>query len=439
MRFLEIAPTAGLPPRLADLLVWPRAGVLEAALEEMLGVPAQVECSGTACLVIALEALKQLSPRKTVIIPAFTCPLVVLAIAQAGLKALPCDLAQGGFEMSETHLSQLLSPDTLALVATHYAGQIADVARLRARARDAFIIEDAAQVFGVPGAGLQGDIGFFSFALGKGFTTCEGGALVARTGEMRARLAAAGARLRQKRTGRSLWIDLNFLCYHFLYNGLGLRLIYGLAKNFWLARGDEIAAIGDYFDEDIPVYAMSDWRKAVGASSLGRLKGHLAAAGAVRAKLEAALGGSAGSSLLPLREKVALLRRMRHGTKHSLNLNAKARFAVPSSGPSGPPSPAGGEGGALPLPATFLLHTFATHAQCASALKALWTAPLGVTKLFARCIGDYPYLAGKLEPSSTPNARDMAARTITISASPRLRDADIAEIASRIHLAVAET
>ena len=416
MRFLEIAPTAGLPPRLADLLVWPRAGVLEAALEEMLGVPAQVECSGTACLVIALEALKQLSPRKTVIIPAFTCPLVVLAIAQAGLKALPCDLAQGGFEMSETHLSQLLSPDTLALVATHYAGQIADVARLRARARDAFIIEDAAQVFGVPGAGLQGDIGFFSFALGKGFTTCEGGALVARTGEMRARLAAAAARVRQRRRGLSLWIDLNFLAYHFLYNGLGLRLIYGPAKNFWLARGDEIKAIGDQFDDDIPLYAMSAWRKTVGAASLGRLRGHLEAAGAVRAKLQAALSRTTLERGPPGPQ---VLRTAALGPPALADLEVRAPRSA--------------------LPATFVFHTFATPAQCKAALKTLWTSPLGVTKLFARCIGDYAYLQGKLEPSSTPNARDLAARAITISASPRLRDADIAEIASRIARAVADS
>lgn len=399
MRWLEIPPTAGLAPRFGDLFSRPRPGALAQALARMLGEPAQVECSGTACLVVALEALKETSPRRSVIIPAYTCPLVVLAAHRAGLRTIACDLAPDSFEMDEARLIELAGQDALCVIATHYSGALTDVARLRRiLAPEIAIVEDAAQAFGAAHgarwAGLSGDVGFFSFALGKGFTTFEGGALVARTPEMRARLARVGSRMRRRRPGLSLWLDFEFAAYHFLYNGLGLKLIYGLSKNFWLRRGDETRALGDYFADDIPIYPISAWREAAGAAALARLKPHLAWSAAVRARIGAGL----------------------------------AHLSPPLRMGSGVGRPTG----------TLVFVTFPTAESCAQALAALWREPLGVSKLFAFCIGDYAYLAGKLSPSATPNARSLAARTLTISASVQMRDADLAEIVSRLASAVAD-
>src|SRR5260370_1637118 len=85
-RWREVPPTAGLPLRWRDFL--PRANVdsLDTTLAELLGVPtAQIECSGTAALIIALTTLKQMSGRRSVIIPAYTFPLVASPVIPSGL------------------------------------------------------------------------------------------------------------------------------------------------------------------------------------------------------------------------------------------------------------------------------------------------------------------------------------------------------------------
>ena len=391
----ELPPTAGLPPRLADLLGASAPGGLEQALGAFLQTdPPQIECSGTACLVIAFEHLKRRSARRSIIVPAYTCPLVVLAAAKAGLKTLACDLAPGTFDLDEAHLAQLAGPDILCVVATHYGGFLTDVARLRAiLSPGTAIIEDAAQAFGARqnnvATGLAGDIGLYSFALGKGFTLYEGGALVARDEATRLGLAYASQKLVTQKPGQELYRCLEYAMFHSLYNPLGLRLVYGTSKNFWLWRNDEIRAIGDYFDDEIVLHQVSDWRKSVAARAFRRFPAHLAATHAARARLLQALAQIAG-----------------------LNLHAPRKGDEPTG--------------------IFAFVTLPTAAQCAQALRRLWRSPLGVSKLFAHALGDYPYLAPLLVPASTPNARDLAARTLTITTSPALRDADIAKIVSGI-------
>ena len=181
----------------------------------------------------------------------------------------------------------------------------------------------------------------------------------------------------------------------FLYNRTGLWLVYGTSKNFWLRRGDNIRAIGDYFDDDIPLHPVSNWRKSVAARALARYPAHLAASHAARDRLLAALAGVAGLGLLRPR--------------------------------------AGDEPGSL-----FVLVTLPSARQCGAVLDILWGSTLGVSKLFAHVLPDYDYLAGKLEPSATPNARDLAARTLTITTSPWLEDAGVAKIVSGIRQGMAD-
>lgn len=404
----ELPPTSGLPPRVSDLfapLSDPFARRSDPALEVFAakfldGTEPQIECSGTACLVIALEYLKTLSPRREVIVPAFTCPLVVLATAKAGLKLLPCDLAQDRFDLDEAHLAKLVSDRTLCVVATHLGHWLTDVVRLKAiLPPEIKVIEDAAWAFGARqngrSAGFAGDIGFFSFALGKGFTLYEGGALVAGNETIRAGLRATSQRLRQLEPAEERQRCIEYFTFHFLYHTLGLWLIYGTSKNFWLRRGDTIRAIGDYFETDIPVHAMSDWRKRVGARAIQRYAAHLVATRASRERLLAALGSIEG-----------------------LELHAPLEGCEPSW--------------------LFMLVTLPTQNQCDSALKQLWRSPLGVSRLFAHVLSDYAYLAGKVEPLPTPQAQKLAARTLTVTTSPWLNAGDIAKIVSGIRQGMAD-
>ena len=81
----EMPPTSGLPPRFADLF----GGTVEPfdkAVAAFVGAPsALITSSGTAALLVAFTALSRRSRRRTVIIPGYTCPLVPIAAARAGL------------------------------------------------------------------------------------------------------------------------------------------------------------------------------------------------------------------------------------------------------------------------------------------------------------------------------------------------------------------
>src|SRR5580698_10596833 len=101
----ELPPTAGLPLRPGDLFAG--GGGLAAEIATQLGTPPlQLECSGTAALVISLLALRELQPqRRIVVVPAYTCPLVALAVHRAGLELRLCDLRPSHYDMDPQALA----------------------------------------------------------------------------------------------------------------------------------------------------------------------------------------------------------------------------------------------------------------------------------------------------------------------------------------------
>jgi len=78
----------------------------------------------------------------------------------------------------------------------------------------------------------------------------------------------------------------------------------------------------------------------------------------------------------------------------------------------------------------FLMVLMPTARARDAALARLWSAGLGVSRLFIHALPDYPRLAGKFGTPDVPNARDFAARMLTISNSPWLLDRDFATIQS---------
>jgi dTDP-4-amino-4,6-dideoxygalactose transaminase len=83
--------------------------------------------------------------------------------------------------------------------------------------------------------------------------------------------------------------------------------------------------------------------------------------------------------------------------------------------------------GALPT-ATFLFLTLPATTSSERIIQSLWRSRLGVAKMFSRAIGDYPDLKPLLDRSETPNARAIAATTITLSTDSSLSPADEAAI-----------
>src|SRR5258706_3406962 len=167
-RLREVPPTAGLALR-GRVSLGPSRFSLEARLAALLKVPAlQIECSGTAALIVTLTALKRGNGRRSVIIPAYTCPLVVMAIQHCGLTPRVCDLRRDHFDFSLETLEALVDEETLAVVPTHLGGRVADLAPVLgiARRKGAAVIEDAAQALGATwhgqAVGTLGDAGFLS-------------------------------------------------------------------------------------------------------------------------------------------------------------------------------------------------------------------------------------------------------------------------------------
>ncbi len=396
----ELPPTAGLPLRLADLR--PGAATLAAGIAAQLGTPPlQLECSGTASLLIALTALRELQPqRRRVVVPAYTCPLVAIAVHQAGLELQLCDLTPGHYDMDPVALRAACDERTLAIIPTHLAGRVADVEDALAVARSvgAYVIEDAAQALGARRAGasvgLAGDIGFFSMAAGKGLSIYEGGLLLARDPVLREHLARTAARIVPRSFGWEWKRSIELLGYAALYRPRGLRLAYGDPLRRALRRGDPVAAVGDDFPLTIPLHHVGRWRQAVGAHAATRLPTFLD------------------------------------------QLSAQARRRLPRlrriDGIEILDDPAGAQG-TWP----FLLLLLPDQEQRDAALAQLWQAGLGVSRLFIHALPDYAYLAGVVPSQDVPNARDFAARSLSISNSPWMIDDDFETICRTLETVLA--
>jgi dTDP-4-amino-4,6-dideoxygalactose transaminase len=384
-RHHELPPTAGLPLRLSDLR--PGPATLAADIATQLGTPAlQLECSGTACLLIALTALRTLHPqRRRVVVPAYTCPLVAIAVRQAGLELQLCDLRAGHYDMDPVALRAVCDESTLAIIPTHLAGRVADIADALAVANNvgAYVVEDAAQALGAQSdgvsVGMQGDIGFFSLAAGKGLSIYEGGLLLTRDSSLRELLARTAARI----VPTSAWMEcrrsLELIGYAALYRPSGLRLAYGNPLRSALRRGDPVTAIGDAFPLTIPLHRVGRWRQGVGAHAAARLPEFLD------------------------------------------QLSAQARRRLPRLRPIDGievlDDPLGAQG---TWPFLLLLLPDQQHRD--AALAQLWQSGMGVSRLFIHALPDYAYLADVVPAQDVPNARDFAARSLSISNSPWMDD-----------------
>jgi dTDP-4-amino-4,6-dideoxygalactose transaminase len=397
----ELPPTAGLPLRLCDLLtVRANTGT---PLGQVLALPAPIlTSSGSAALWIVLEALKQRHPdRGTVIVPAFTCPRVALAVHQAGLALRLCDTRREHFDLDPEALRALVHSDTLAVITTHLGGRVADVAGVGAtvHAAGACLIEDAAQALGARTAtqsvGLSGDVGFFSLGAGKGLSIFEGGLIVARDAELRQAIERMHTERVRRQPLTELWRCAQLVGLCLLYRPWGLVLAYGWPLRRALARGDVVGALAERFEPLIALRAVSRWRQAVALRAGRRLAAFLAA-GSERAHI----------------------RRQR--------LEQIPGITVLQDAP--------GVQGTWPYFIVLLPDSVCRD----RALARLWTAGLGVSRAFALALPDYAELARIVPAAAVPNARDFAARTLTVSNTHWMTEREFETVCSAIAAACGE-
>ncbi len=394
-RLREPSPTAGLPLTWRDFWLArkiSRRQTLEQKLANYLGVSQlQIECSGTAALVVALLTLKKMSNRRSVVISAYTCPWVAIAVMHCGLIPVLCDTRKNHFELCIKSLAGVCNEDTLAIVPTHLAGRVARLDEILNLAKQvgAFVVEDAAQslgatLHGTP-VGLFGDIGFYSLGVGKGLSIFAGGVLVAKDVAMQQAL--------QNTSDQSIGFDgyweakriLALIGYYLLYRPLTMVLVFGMPLRRALRRRDWVEAVGDYCAYKFPLHRVGKWRKAVGANALDRLEHHSA----------------------EIREQ-AMRRCAQLSEIDNLQVIADTENTQ----------------GVWP----FILVLMPSQLSRDQALAELWHRGLGVGRLFIHALGDYDYLAADFERANTPNARDFAARSLIVTNSIWLSDGDFTKI-----------
>ncbi len=177
----------------------PAVPEFERAFADYCGVPHAVGCgNGTDALELALEAVG-VGRGDRVATVAHTFIATVEAILNVGAEPILVDVDPRTLVMSPEALERTLStvPDIRAVVPVHLYGGMADIERIvqLARARDAAVVEDAAQAHGARfkgrRAGSFGDAATFSFFPGKNLGALgDAGALVTSNATIAARVAA---------------------------------------------------------------------------------------------------------------------------------------------------------------------------------------------------------------------------------------------------------
>lgn len=157
--------------------------------------------SGTAALTLVLRALR-LPPGDEVLIPAYGCPAVDVAVLAAGLTPIHVDIDPRTYALSLSATAAAITPRAAALVAVHFAGQPAPLPQLGRMAEryGLALIEDACLA---PGAAYEGrpvggwgKAGIFSLGIRKPISAGEGGVAVTNDPELAAevrRLRSLGA------------------------------------------------------------------------------------------------------------------------------------------------------------------------------------------------------------------------------------------------------
>jgi len=263
MRVQRTIPPTAAPVKIQDLLHG-AAGIffskgyaarLERGIREHFGVRhVFVVSSGKAALALILAALKSLSDRRQVVIPAYTCFSVPSAIVKAGLEITLCDVDPLSFDFDYKLLPQVMTSNTLCVVPDHLFGIPSDMDRLVALCKDrgVFIVEDAAQAMGGRYKGKMigtiGDVGFFSFGRGKNITCGSGGVIVTNSAAIAKAIAAHYADLREPGVASAL---KDF--FQILFMSVFIR-----PSLYWLPAGMPFLRLGEtIFHKDFPVEKLS--------------------------------------------------------------------------------------------------------------------------------------------------------------------------------------
>ncbi|MCU0651771.1 MAG: DegT/DnrJ/EryC1/StrS family aminotransferase [Candidatus Omnitrophica bacterium] len=391
--FREIPPTAGLPIYLNDILSLfaPVRQSLEDDFKKYLGVSfAKVTYSGTAAFYLILEGLKELSSKRTVIIPAYICPLVPLAIKRAGLKIEICDINKNNFNFDLAALEELcaLNDDILAVVPVHLAGIPLEFQELEKVCRDngIFIIEDCAQSLGAlyqgNKVGALGDFSFFSLCRGKGLTIYEGGVIVANKKEYAPIIERAFRKLANDDIFSEMIKVLELFGYWIFYRPALFWFIFRLPQLFWNLQGNQFRANIEYFEINFPLHSVSEFRKKIAHNGILRLDAEI----------------------------IGQRQRAHYYLENLRKIPGITVVDEPAAGQATFP---------------FVTLIFSESHQKEKALKNFEKSGLGVSQIYELAITGYDYLKEMLPDKIYPNAAYLAERAVTLSTSTFMHEKDL--------------
>ncbi len=400
--FRDIPPTAGFPLSGREFAAAYRqrhAGDLLAQdFSDYLGVAvAAITCSGTAALYIICQSLKELSSKRTILLPSFICPLTALAVKRAGFDILLYDIGEKDFNGISQQVADICagSDDIAAILVDHLAGIACDITRfsLTVREHGLLVIEDCAQSLGAlykgKKVGTLGDFSFFSLAAGKGLTMYEGGVLVANRPEHAALIAATMNRLIRQDSFVEFCRVMELLGYGLFYRPRLFWFVFTLPELWWTMRGDLVKALREDFEIDFPVHGVSGFRKAVCRGAFHRIESSIELQREKALRYSAALGGCAGLTIV---------------------------------------QEAPGDRATYP----YVTVVFDLPEQKKTALKVFSGSGLGVSRIYALALADYSYLRGIVPDMNSSKARMLAERTITLSTSPFLQEHDMEKTISLV-------
>jgi len=144
-------------------------------------------CNATIGLQIAVRALRLTGE---VIVPSFTFPATVHALAWEGLTPVFCDIDPRTHNIDPAAAEKLIGPQTTGVLGVHLWGNVCDVEALNdlADRRGLRLLYDAAHAFGCSHAGRMignfGEAEVFSFHATKFLNSGEGGAIVTNDDEL---------------------------------------------------------------------------------------------------------------------------------------------------------------------------------------------------------------------------------------------------------------
>lgn len=232
----------------------PKTKEFERAFAEFRGVRHAVGVNScTAALHLALVC-QGVGPGDEVITSPITFASSANVILHAGATPVFCDVQPDTLNLDPQLLPALITPNTRAIIAVHFAGHPCDMDEILAAAHrpdgaPVPVIEDAAHTIeaeyhGRP-AGSLGRCAAFSFYATKNITTAEGGMLVTDDGDLADKAAVLAlhgiSRDAWKRYAAGAYRHWEIVAPGFKYNMFDLQAAIGLeqlkkVQRFWEAR-----------------------------------------------------------------------------------------------------------------------------------------------------------------------------------------------------------